>query len=342
MKRGCCSSRRDTVLTNWLYEDGIGEERAILIEQGQIAAARIQRHGGIHAGLVARAQFVKQLVAGKRGIVRLADGHELLLSPLPKGLTQGASLMVEVTRAAIDEKTRFKLPLAKAAPDKIAADAPTLLQRIGSDGVTVTQCHPHEPDHFAEHGWGEVIEQARSGQVGFAGGNLLVAVTPAMTLIDVDGDMPTLPLAMAAAKASAKAIRLLNLQGSIGIDFPGLADKADRLAVAEAFDDNMVGPFERTAVNGFGFLQLVTRRIGPSLPELYQHHRITGHALEALRAAERDPEIGPMTLVAHPMLVDAFEAYPEWLAALTQRTGRAVSLHGDVKLAIGAYYVKAR
>ncbi len=327
-------------MTEWLYEDGIGEERAILIEAGQIVAARIERHDGAKPGLVTKVQLVKQLVPGKRGIGQMDDGNEVLLSPLPSGLTEGGSVMVEITRAAISERTRFKLPLAKAAPDKAPAPAPTLLDRISAGGVPITRCHALGPDRFAEYGWHEVIEEARSGEVAFAEGNLLIAVTPAMTLIDVDGDTAALPLSLAAAQAAARAIRRLDLQGSIGIDFPALEGKADRQKVAETFDDAMTGPFERTAINGFGLLHLVTRRVRPSLPEIFARGRMTANALGILRMAERDGQTGGMTLVAHPAVIAKLTARRDWLAELTKRTGRAVTLRSDPKLATHAHYVE--
>jgi Ribonuclease G/E len=306
----------------------------MLVEHGHIIEARIEPRGLVKAGLVANAQLVKQLVAGKRGIARLEDGAELLLSPLPAGLTEGASLVVEVTRAAIDEKSRFKLPLARAAPQKAHRPAPTLIERIGDASI----CHAHQPDRFAEYGWNEVIEEARSGQVGFAGGSLLISVTPAMTLIDVDGDLPPRELAHSAAKSAAEAIRRLDIQGMIGIDFPNVADKAERQAVAETFDCAMTGPFERTAINGFGFLQLVKRRTRPSLPEMMQYRRTRSYAMELVRFAERNKQPGPLNLAAHPAIIQQLEARPDLVAELTKRTGRTVSLRADPKLATGGYY----
>ncbi len=328
-------------MTEWLYEDGIGEERALLIEAGRCVEARVERHDGIKPGLVAQARFIKQLAAGKCGIAQLENGGEVLLSPLPQGLTEGASVIVEITRTAISEKTRFKLPLARAAPDKIPAPAPTLLDRISADDIPVARCHPYGPDKFAEYGWFDIIEEAGAGQVAFTEGNLLIAVTPAMTLIDIDGDTPPLPLSLGAAHAAAQAIRRLDLQGSIGIDFPALVDKADRQAVAMAFDAAMTGPFERTAINGFGLLHLVTRRVRPSLPEMFAHGRMTAHALTLLRLAERDRGTGNMTLVTHPGVTAKLNARPDWLAELAKRTGRAVTLRSDPKLATHAHYVEA-
>lgn len=327
----------------WLYEDGIGEERAILVERGRIVEARIQRRDGIKAGLIAKARLTKQLVPGKRGIVQLAaGGQELLLTPIPAGLTQGGTLNVVVTREAVRETlqdhVRYKLPLAKATDAQIA-DARDLIDWISTDTVPVQRCHPHEDDHFADAGWGEVLEEARSGRVSFACGALLIAVTPAMTLIDVDGDAPPLQLALAAAKAAAQAIRRLAIQGAIGIDFPSLSDKADRQAVAETLDAAMTGPFERTAVNGFGFLQIVTRRQRPSLLDLVQGNRTHAHMYALLRLAERDRGKGPMCVVAHPAIITQFLARADWLEQLARRAGRSVTLRSDAALDRGSGYV---
>src|SRR3546814_16145476 len=78
-----------------------------------------------------------------------------------------------------------------------------------------------------------------------------------MTLFDVDGAAPLLDLAIAGATATAVAIRRLDIGGSIGIDLPTLGGKAERQRVVEAIDATLPLPFERTALNGFGFLQII-------------------------------------------------------------------------------------
>ena len=327
-------------MTEWIYDAGIGEDRAILVEDGEIIEARIERHDGIKPGLVTAAQLITKLVAGTRGIVRLTDGSEALLSPLPRGVDEGASSMVEVTRAAIDEKSRFKLPQVRAVPEATPRPAPTLLEQITETGAAIRHYHAHEPDSFEQYGWGELLEEARTGIVTFAGGSLQIALTPAMTLIDIDGDMKPFELALVAAKIAARTVRRLDIQGNIGIDFPALADKADRTKVAEAYDAVMHGPGERTAINGFGFMQIVTRRTRQSLPEMLQYRSVTAHTLELLRRAERDPEAGAMQLVAHPAIIAKLGKRADWTAELAKRTGRAVTLRTDTELALGGGYTE--
>ncbi len=324
-------------MAEWLYEAGIGEDRAILTGAGQIIEARIERHGGVKAGLVTQAQFVKQLVAGKRGIVRFDGDEEALLTPVPAGITEGASLNVEIVREAVSEQSRYKLPMAKAY-DGPVRPAPTLLEQIEASGYPVRHCHAHHENVFENTGWSELLDQARSGVVPYAEGSLQIAVTPAMTLIDIDGDTPAKSLCLAAAVAAAQAIRRMGLQGNIGIDFPALADKADRQAVAEAFDASFEIPCERTGINGFGFMQIVTRRVRSSLPELLQARRMTGHALELLRRAERATGSGDLVLIAHPAIIAKLSSHPDWSAELSRRIGRPVVLQADPKLAISGGY----
>lgn len=327
-------------MTEWFYEAGIGEDRAIQVAGSEIVEARIERHEGIKPGLVTNAQLLTRVVANTRGIVRLEDGHEALLSPLPKGLDEGASLVVEVTRGAIDEKSRLKLPQVRAAHDSTLRAAPSLLEQITQSGIAVRHCRAHERDYFEEHGWSEVLEEARSGIVRFAGGSLHIALTPAMTLIDVDGDMKAGDLALSAAEASAHAIRRHNIQGNIGIDFPAVEDKAVRNAVAEAFDRAMEISCERTAINGFGFMQIVTRRTKQSLLEVLQNRGLIAYVLELARRAERDKDAAPMRLVAHPAIISQFEKRPDWTRELAKRTGRAVCFRADAGLSMGGGYVE--
>src|SRR5207244_3180223 len=113
-----------------------------------------------------------------------------------------------------------------------------------------------------------LLEEARSGLVSFNGGELRIERTAAMTTIDVDGWLESAKLSQVAAWAAARAIKRLDLGGSIGIDFPTLDDKASRREVDKLLDDYLPRPFEKTAINGFGFVQIVRPRARASLIEL--------------------------------------------------------------------------
>src|SRR3546814_16390601 len=80
-----------------------------------------------------------------------------------------------------------------------------------------------------------------------------------MLLIDIDGEGHALALAQAGAREAAALIRRCDIGGSIGIDFPSVPDRAGRQAIDAAIDAALPQPFERTAVNGFGFMQIIRR-----------------------------------------------------------------------------------
>ena len=78
----------------------------------------------------------------------------------------------------------------------------------------------------------------------------------------------------------------LLVTGSIGIDLPTLP-RARRQAAAAMVDAILPPPFERSAVNGFGFLQIVRRRIRPSIPEILRADPAAAAARALLRRAGR-------------------------------------------------------
>ena len=321
--------------SGWLYEAGIGENRALRLDNGELVQIRIERgDDSARAGAVINAKFTRQWVAGKTGIVTLPDGQEVLLQPLPKRLTEGAAVRVEVVRAAMIERGG-QAKRAKAQPveqDRPLSDGANLLAEISASGLRVKQLHAHGLDLFAQHGWHEAMEQAETGRVDFEGGSLLISLTPAMTVIDVDGPLPPFELAKRAAEAIAKTVVRLDISGNIGIDFPTLQAKPERAAVTAVFDQYMTANCERTAINGFGFMQIVSRKMRPSVPELLQANRATNMALNLLRQAERDGGSGPMQLNVHPAVANKLQQ--PLLDELAQRTGRPVSVAAEGRISI--------
>jgi ribonuclease G len=166
-----------------------------------------------------------------------------------------------------------------------------------------------------------VLEEAMTGEISFAGGALRMTPTPAMTLFDVDGQPPLEALAVSAAGAVAKAILRHDITGSIGIDFPTLEGKAARQAVAAAIDAGLPLPFERTAMNGFGFLQIVRRRTRASLPELLRADTTGAEARALLRMIERTPPPVPRHHRVSRRVQAWLAARPALLAELARRTG---------------------
>ena len=317
-------------MAEWLYEEGIGECRAVLVEEGEIVEAIVELPGALKAGAVLPARLARILVPGRRGLAA-TDAGEAMVEPLPPRLTEGAAVRIEILRDPVPEAGRPKLAKARITDADLRA-APSLRTRLGNP-------LPQPligPDRFEQAGWSELLEQALTGEIAFPGGALRMSLTPAMTLFDVDGALPPPELAVAGAAAAARAIRRFGIGGSIGIDLPTLQGKADRQAAAAALDALLPQPFERTGVNGFGFLQIVRRRERVSIPELVQLDRAAAAARALLRRAERSQGHGPRTLTAAPAVVSAIEARPEWMAELGRRIGAPVRLQADPRRAISA------
>jgi len=314
-------------LPEWLVERGIGESRAVRAVDGEIVEGRILPDGIARAGtrLAARLKSVRPATIAE------AEGQEYLLPKGVKGISEGAPLVIEVTREAIPGAEPWKRPLAA-----VAQEGPGPPELLDAEPLPF----PAEKDRLAPLGWADLIEEARSGVVRFAGGELRISATPAMTLIDVDGCLPARELAIAGASAAARAILWLDIGGSIGIDLPTAGNKAARQEAAAAIDEGLPPPFERTAVNGFGFVQIVRPRRRASLVELGQD-RAAFEARALLRRAAFEPA-GGKRLVAHPAVVALLQSRKDWLDEFARQVGGAVELRADAALPMSGGYAETR
>ena len=311
-------------MAEWLYEEGIGENRAILVEDEEILVGAIELPDELRCGSVLAGRLVQIPIRGRRGIVATERG-EVMVEPLPAELTEGREVRVEIVREAIAEPGKPKFAKGRIT-DSEEKEGPSLAERIGFPAPLGRL----GPDLFHEAGWSELIDEALGTPIDFPGGELQISLTPAMTLFDVDGYLPPFELALEGAEAAALAIRRLDIGGSIGIDLPTVPSREDRLRIVAALDAVLPQPFERTAVNGFGFLQVIRRRERRSLPELIQWDEAGAAARDLLRTAERG--IGACELVAGPDVIARLRANPDWLESLARRIGGQVSLRENPAL----------
>ena len=311
-------------MASWLIEDGIGERRCALIEGERIVAARIELPGELAAGQVEYGILIARAAGSARGTIRFTSGEEALVDRLPREASEGAPLRLEVTRAALAEADRSKL--AQARPTNAAARPAPLPGKV--------------VHRFPACDWDELWDEAAQGVVEFPGGSLHFTPTPAMTVVDIDGTLRGRELALAAIKPLGTALRRFDLGGNIGIDFPTLEAKADRRAVDEALAAALADwPHERTAMNGFGLVQLVARLERPSLLHRIQFGRREAAARRLLRRAELVNEPGALLLTSHPAVQAKLR--PDWLDELARRTGREVRLAIYPKLALSAAFAQA-
>lgn len=309
----------------WLVEQGIGEERAILYRAGQAVAARMRWPGGLEPGAVVEGMLAAKPRGSTRGRAAFPGGEEALVDKLPRDASEGAQMRFIVTRGAVGEANRLKLAQVRPT-DLPERPAPSLADSL--PGAKVVRS-------FAHDDWEEIRDLAVEGIVDFTGGSLHFAPTPAMVVVDVDGHLSPRELALAAVAPLARAIRLFGLGGIVGVDFPTLQAKAERKAVDSAIEDALADfDHERTAMNGFGFVQIVSRFERPSMLHLVQHDPAGAAARLALRRAEAAEGAGRIELTANPAVIARLR--DDWLEQLRRRTGREVSTRPDPALAIEA------
>lgn len=327
-------------MPEWLVEEGIGEHRAILVERGEIIAARVDWLEKVRPGLIAPAQLVSKPRGATRALARLDDGSEVLVDRLPATISEGKTVLLEITRAAIAERGRNKLPQSRPAPEGAAPrDGPSLIDELKAGEFHVTRCRPADGT-FNDLGWDELVEEALSGAVAFAHGSLVIDATPAMTVVDIDGNLPPLALALAAIPALAQSMCRLDIAGSVAIDFPSIESRKDRQAVDTALAEALADwRGERTAMNGFGLVQLVSRLERPSILSRYRRARGRLGMITLARRAESAPGHGYLLLCAHPALR---QYIPDGFAdAVSARTGRLLKWEWSESVALEAPYVQS-
>lgn len=316
----------DQTTPQWLIEQGIGETRWLLIESERVLGARLEWPGELAAGQMVSGQLVSKRAGARRGLVRVAGeglaAREVLVDHLPPKATEGASLILVITRAALAERGRFKRAQGRCS------DSASLPAFAGAQGTIVPR--------FPAGLWEDVWHAASSGSLDFSGGEIIISVTPALTVIDIDGNIAPRELSLAAIPAIARALAWFDLGGNIAIDFPTLSAKADRRAADEALGQAL-GSFahERTAMNGFGLVQLVARLEGPSLLHRFAISRVAMCARMALRQAELAQGTGRVLLLCvHPALKAKLQS--SWLDELARRKGCEVRLEINPALALEA------
>lgn len=309
----------------WLIEEGIGETRALLVANGEVLAAKLHWPGELAAGELHTARLISKPAGSRRGVAALETGSEVLVDHLPRDLTEGQSFRMRISRAPIAERGRLKRAQGRFVPkDEAHLPAP---QKPFASGTVMRQ--------FPAGLWEEIWLAASSGTIEFAGGEILCSATPAMTLIDVDCAWPQ-EAYFNAVPVIARALRWFDIGGNIGIDFPTILDKIDRKACDDRLGEYLADwPHERTAINGFGFVQIIARLEGPSLLHRFATSRTAMCARFALRVAERAQGHGAVIeLRVHPAL--KAKLTPAWIEELARRTGKQVRLETDPGLALEA------
>lgn len=298
-----------------LIELAPGAQRGLELAGERVIAAHFARNDeSLPLALIAPARLIAR--NGRRGTVAMA-GAEAVVEPAPPDWRQGETRLAQVVREAWSDGVRDKQARV-ALHDGPAQPAPALMERLPGASLVLS----HGPDRLAAAGWDAVVDEALTGMIDFPGGRLLMSPTPAMLVIDVDGPGDALALAQGAARAVAAAVRRLGLGGPIVVDFPTLGGRAARSAVDAILAQALPAPFEKTAINGFGLVQIIRPRTRRSLVDEVRRPGFAG--LELLRRAMR--VVGPVAIEAAPAVIDWLQAHPMLVAELARLTGGTVQL----------------
>jgi hypothetical protein len=346
-----------------LWDAGPGEMRAGLVEDGKLIEFRIIRQRRQQALYAAGEQYTARIVQqmGRGRAKGTLGGVQDAILENVHGLPEGTLLAVEMTRAPIPEPGRWKLPLVRPLQDVAARAEPgwhfgaepweSFLRRAAadvSDIICMDAMAANEvreilsdpelpvainPEAISNADFDTLIDHAVTGEFPIPGGMLSIERTRAMAMIDIDGSGDPLALNHAAALEIPHLLRLLDIGGQVGIDFLALKDKAQRQAIDAALAKacQQLGPHERTAINGFGFAQIVRPRARPSIPEILcgttpGRLSIESRAVALLREAGRSVGHGARRLVAPPAIIDMIRQWPEEILALQSSLGVAIEL----------------
>lgn len=340
-------------MAEWLFEAGIGEDRAALVEDGTILEAVVEPHRrGLRIGRVYLVSITKVITPGVLAEGRLGSlayfgpKGEVLVEGLPDNHRLSTAVKAVVVREPIfDGRSKKKaklraLPLGDRRSEPGYAP-PSLYEQLNkAGGARVMNVPQHGPDLLEEAGWSECLEEAATGQVYFPSGSISITPTPGGTVIDVDGWLAPEELALAAGPYVGKAIRRLGIGGSILVDFPTFAGRDGRRQVVEATIKSLNFPYEYTGVNGFGLMQIVRPRSRPSLIEEWRDHGIERAAFALVRRAQRAGLVGSVVLAAPPAVRRFLEESPNWQIELSRELGGEARVETDHRLELNSGYVR--
>ncbi len=292
-----------------------GERRAALVENGVFVEVHIQRELHWALGEAGLGRIDRKTPSG--AYIVTDDKDEVLVrrsSPQP----EGARVAFEITRESICEPGRAKPPEARLIDD---------LPSVNSDREPLWEaklCSFGDlPRRNADIS--AAFDAALVGASHVGDATISFQRTKAGLVFDVDGIGDPMTINLAAAKEIARLLRLYQVGGMTMIDFVAVKSKDHRQAIAAAFDDAAATdsrPFERSAVNGFGLMQIVRARPRPSVLDQLFGTRIAAlsdetQALWLLREAGRSSGFGARTIIARNSVANLL-ASKDWASFLIE------------------------
>jgi len=331
MKHAPCCVLRAIRLTEIWRDDAPGERRAAFVEHGNIVEIHIQRDALWALGEYGAGRVDRKTPSG--AYVIADDNIELLLRS-KMGAPEGARIMFEVTREAIAEPGRHKPPeiLLREGVREAPIDKDALWDaRMASLGQSVINASIAEGFDVA------IAGQSHVGDV-----TISFQRTKAGLVFDIDGIGDAFAINMVAATEIARLLRLYQVGAMVLIDFVSMESKTQRTQVAEAFDVASLAdprPFERTAINGYGMMQVVRARPRPSILDHLFGTRIAALSDETqaywlLRAVAESRGFGVRSVTARPEVATLLQSdrWSAWRAAAVRLAGADMVVVADEKV----------
>jgi hypothetical protein len=319
-------------LTDIWRDDAPGERRAAVVENGNIVEIHIQRDALWALGECGVGRIDRKTPSG--AYVVADDGSTLLLRGKTNAL-EGARVMFEVTREAISEPGRIKPPEImlrdSAANPPIGKDAlwDARLASLGQSAINASIT--------------EGFDVAIAGQSQLGDVTISFQRTKAGLVFDIDGIGDAFAINMVAAREVARLLRLYQVGAMVLIDFVSMESKAQRTQIAEAFDAASVldpRPFERTAINGYGMMQVVRARPRPSVLDQLFGTRIAALSDETqaywlLRTVAQSSGFGARTVTIRPEVATLLQSqrWATWRAQAVRLAGADLQVVADEKAA---------
>ena len=331
MRHALYCALRAIRLTDIYRDDAPGERRAAVVENGNIVEIHIQRDASWALGESGVGRIDRKTPSGT--YVVADDGSTLLLRS-KINQPDGARISFEVTREAIAEPGRHK------PPEILLRDSPHGDPLIGKDALWNAR--------VASLGQSAVIAFIADGfDVAIAGqshvGDVTISFqrTKAGLVFDIDGIGDAFAINRIAATEIARLLRLYQIGAMVLIDFVSMESKAQRTQIAEAFDAASLAdarPFERTAINGYGMMQVGRARARPAVLDPLVGTRIAALSDETqaywlLRAVAQSTGFGTRTVTAQPEVATLLqsEQWAGWRAAAVRLAGADMVVVADEK-----------
>ncbi len=328
----------------------VGETREALVREGRPIALRIvrasdegrrARWGEVYCARVRdidrqrRGAFVDLGLRDQQGFLPLGEDGRARLKRERAALTEGAGVIVSVTR----EAARGTSPVVELQATGHDGEAPHRIDRHDVDEELVL-AKPADASTRAKLDAAIESALARTAPIP-GGGALTIDPTAALVAIDVDAgarqgssdpDRFALDLNIAAAHEAARQIRLRNLGGLIAIDFVSMRAKSHAKHLEEAVRAAFAGDpwtIQFGALSRFGVFDLVRAQLRTPLHEQLRDAdgrlSVETVALMALRAIEREARAQTGRQIACTVAPDVKawldSGEIDWRTALSNRIG---------------------